>query len=341
LIIGNKIPVKFKLLAVVLSLLFALLVSEVTLRAFNYRPGTMDPDMFVKNDNALLPFKLRANYEGYCAGREVRIDADGYRAVQPSYDQLHVGKDAKPDRVVLLLGDSGVFGFGVSDKETIASQLQEACFQKNLNYQIRNIGVNGYTSWNEYASFADFLTKYSATDVIVLYMPNDLTFNNDYFRIGQGNRASFSRDEDRLHRFNRFLYSHVYVSYLISDSLKKITTRVDNPGAAVSFDESQRQAEINYSMEALKKLKELCEPRKIDFYVAIYRDVAYESDSKGWLHYEESIERNLDRNGIKWFVAKSHMDNLKASEIRSSWNDPHPGPKAISFIVKDVLNELR
>jgi hypothetical protein len=331
---------KFKFLVLAASLLFALIVSEVSLRAFDYRPGTMDPEMFVKNDNALLPFKLRPNYQGYCAGKEVKIDADGYRVVQQSYEELY--KD-KADREVLLLGDSGVFGFGVSDKETVASQLQGLSLKRNLNYRIRNIGVNGYTSWNEYSSLSDYLRKYSATDVIILYMPNDLTFDNDYFGIGKGNHASFSRDEDRLHRFTRFLYSHVYVSYLVSDSIKKLTSRVDNPAAAatVSFDESRKQSEIDYSMEALRKTQELCKTRNIKFLVGIYRDVAYESDPKGWLKYEESIERNLERNGINWFVAKSHMDNLKASEVRSSWNDPHPGAKAIGFIVEDILKALQ
>src|SRR6185503_7400324 len=103
--------------------------------------GTMDPEMFVKNDNPLLPYKLRANYEGYCAGKEVTIDADGSRVVQPVYEQLSAGKPDQPNRVVLLLGDSGVFGFGVSDEETIASQLQAASFKNRLNYKIRNIGV--------------------------------------------------------------------------------------------------------------------------------------------------------------------------------------------------------
>lgn len=228
----------------------------------------------------------------------------------------------------------------MSNTETIASQLQDVSFKKNLNYQIRNIGVNGYTSGNEYAALTDYFAKYSATDVIVLYMPNDLTFDNDYFLIGQGNQASFSKDEDRLHRFTRFLYSHVYVSYLAADSVKKILSRVDNPASAAGFDENQKQREIEYSMEALRKIQGLCNARNARFSVGIYRDVAYDDDPKGWLKYEESVERNLDRNGIKWFVAKSHIENLKASEVRSSWNDPHPGAKAIGFIVSDVLSAV-
>src|SRR5688572_27380271 len=98
----EKASVRSKLLAAGVSLLFALVVSEVSLRALDYRPGTMDPEMFVRNDNELLPYKLRANYEGYCAGKDVKTDADGYRIVEPGYETLPGGRPDKPDRVVLI-----------------------------------------------------------------------------------------------------------------------------------------------------------------------------------------------------------------------------------------------
>ena len=94
-------------------------------------------------------------------------------------------------------------------------------------------------------------------------------------------------------------------------------------------------------MEALGKIDRLSKSRNIKFSVGIYRDVAYYSDEQDWLKYELAIQGNLDRHGIKWFIVKSHIDNLKASEVRSSWNDPHPGAKAIKFIVNDLLAELR
>ena len=165
--------------------------------------------------------------------------------------------------------------------------------------------------------------------------------NNDYFRFSQGNHAAFSKDEDRLHRFTRFLYSHLYLSYLISDSVKKLYSHTDTSAAAASFDESQKQGEIDYSMAALRRIQELSKAHNFKFKVGIYRDVVYEADPQGWLKYEETIERNLDRNRINWFVVKSHMDNLKASEVRASWNDPHPGAKAISFIVEDMLQAIQ
>ncbi|MGH9883285.1 MAG: SGNH/GDSL hydrolase family protein, partial [Pyrinomonadaceae bacterium] len=325
------------------SLLLALLVTEIGLRAFNYRPGTMDPDMYVANQNQLLPYRLRPNYKGYCAGREVETDAEGNRLVSPSYAALRQSQTS--ERQVLLLGDSGVFGFGLGDEDTIASQMQRAAVAKSLNYDIRNIGVSGYTSWNEYEALKDYLSRHSATNVVVLYMPNDLTLDNDYFGIAKGKRASFDRGEHRRHDFTRWLYSHLYISFLISDSTKRLTSGLSsitpNPQPGGIFDEEGKQAELNYSMQALQQIQELCDQKQIDFQVGIYRDVAYLDDASTWLSYEDMIKKHLDRKGIKWFIAKSHIDRLKANEIRVAWNDPHPSAKAAGLIADDVLSAVR
>lgn len=203
-----------RLLALASSLLLALGLAEFELRLVNYRPGTMDSEMYISNQNELLPYRLRPNYSGYCAGSEVRTDAEGYRLVTPSYKNLRPAQN--PERVVLLLGDSGVFGFGLDDHDTIASQLQNFCVGQELNYEIRNIGVSGYTSWNEYQSLVDYLKADRATEVVVLYMPNDPTFDNDYFGFSSGKRPSFSQEQSSLHDLTYWLYSHVYVSYFIS-----------------------------------------------------------------------------------------------------------------------------
>src|ERR1700681_4709805 len=89
----------FRLLTVAASVILALGMTEISLRALNFRPGTMDPAMYVRNDNEIVPFKLHPSYQGYCAGRQVTIDSDGNRVVQPGYSDLY--REAKPDRVVL------------------------------------------------------------------------------------------------------------------------------------------------------------------------------------------------------------------------------------------------
>ncbi len=331
---------KRRLLAATISFLFALTISEISLRAFNYRPGTMDPDMYVGNENNLLPYKLRPNYQGYCAGREVNTDRDGYRIVRPGYDELTASKNQIPVREVLLLGDSGIFGFGLRDDETIASQFQSISFRNNLNYRVRNIGVSGYTSWNELAALKEYLGRYEATDVFLLYMPNDLTLENDYFGISSGRSASFARGDGGLHDFTRLLYNNLYTSYLLSDGIKRLASQLKDNSEALTFDERHLQDSIDYSMQALSEIGKLCETRNIAFKVGIYRDVAYFADSNAWLKYEEVIGRNLSQRGIKWLIVKSHIDTLTPDTIKASWNDPHPGAEAAGLIAKEILKAL-
>lgn len=331
-----------KLLTVAISLVLALVVAEVGLRAFNYQPATMDPDMYVPNNAPLLPYKLKANYSGYCAGREVKTDAEGNRQISPSYSELRPGQ--QPERVILLVGDSGVFGFGLSDRDTIGSQLQRAALARNLNYEIRNLGVSGYTSWNEFEAINDYLTRNTVNDIVLLYMPNDLTFENDYFGVAAGKRVAFDRGEGRLPTYTRWLYSHVYVSYLLSDSAKRIAAALKAKPITASgrghFDEQGKRAEIDYSMQALSRTREMCEARGINFQVGIYRDVAYFDDPEAWLSYEAAIGRHLEQRGIKWFITKEHTDRLPAGEIRVAWNDPHPSAPAAGLIAAEVSGVL-
>lgn len=338
--VRNPGLMKRRLLAVAISFLVALSISEISLRAFNYRPGTMDPEMYISNENELLPYKLRPNYQGYCAGREVSTDEDGYRIVSPSYEELAANKSQTPAREVLLLGDSGIFGFGLSDGETIASQLQSLSFRSNLNYRVRNIGVSGYTSWNELTALKDYLNNHQATNVFLLYMPNDLTFDNDYFGIGRGESASFARANGGIHDFTRLLYSHLYTSYLVSDGIKRLSAQLKRDSEGLAFDERQLQDSIDYSMQALREIQKLCDTRHIAFKVGIYRDVAYFADSHTWLKYEEVIGSRLTQQGIKWLIIKSHIDTLAPDRIRASWNDPHPGAEAAGLIANEILNTL-
>jgi hypothetical protein len=302
----------------------------------------MDPNMYGSTANPLLPYRLRSNYDGFCAGSDVKTDADGNRVIIPSYASLHVDLTSAPERTVLLLGDSVVFGFGLPDTDTMASQLQRVCATQQLNYEIRNIGVPGYTSWNEYAALADYLKQHQLTDVVLLYISNDLTFENDYPRIGRGAFASFSGKEDRLHRFLRVLCTHVYVADLLSDGVKRLADVKKQEQPSVGrFDAQRLQPAIDYSMQALREIQELCREKNIRFAVGIYRDMIYYDDKQNWLAYEQAIKSALDRAGIRSFLVKSHIEKLSVNQVRVHFNDPHPSKEATALIVGDVLDELK
>ena len=189
------LPLVRKLLLSVASVLIALIPCEVIVRLSGYRPKIIDARMFQSHSDELLPYKLRPNYDGYHVGGKVHIDADGNRLVLPKCS-------GKP---VLILGDSVAFGQGLDDDATLSSQLQkESCGR----YQVRNLAVPGYSSWNEYGAFRDYQEQVDR--LILIYVPNDITYENNHLKIAGDDIADISNS--RVHKLLRALYSRVYLS---------------------------------------------------------------------------------------------------------------------------------
>lgn len=305
-----------KLLLLVASVLVALALCEAAVRLSGYQPSIIDPRMFQSRNDELLPYTLTPAYSGNYAGGAVHIQSDGTRVVIPQCQ-------GKP---LLILGDSVAFGQGLSDDDTISSQLQKlVCGQ----YQVRNIAVPGYSSWNEYAAFrAD---NQPLDRLILIYVPNDVTYENNHLKLKAGEIADLS--SSRIHRLLRALYSHVYLSYLVADSFKRLRHH-----EAVSY--SPAPEALAYSMEALKGISELCRERNIKFSVAIYRDVWHYDQPVLSGQYEQVVGKNLDKLGIDNFVLKGHIENLKPDEARVHYNDPHPSKRAVGWIVADLKSHL-
>lgn len=306
-----------KLLLTAVSLLIAFILSEGIVRLSGYRPRIIDAQMFQSHADPLMPYKLKPGYSGYYVGGEVHIEADGNRLVLPKC----VGKS------VLILGDSIAFGQGVDDKETIGSQLQKETCDR---YQIRSLAAPGYSSWNEFAAFRDY--KYPVSRLILIYVPNDITFENNHLKIKGDSIADTSSSQ--IHRLLRGLYSRIYLSSLLAETIKRL--RPTESGIPPVSDHDM----LAYSMDAIQRIYALCRERNTEFSVAIYRDIWHYDQPTISTQYEEKIAGSLNAMGIDNFVLKSHIEGLQPHESRLSFNDPHPSRKAVELIALEIKPHL-
>lgn len=177
-----------KIFALTLGMIFALLAAELVVRLFFQEPVV--PRLVVDPG-----YGVRANWPGvtarfiYPGDYDVRISTNeaGLRGTREYSLE-------KPDGVrrVVLLGDSFIFGFGVSDQNVISAVLEgmlnDDSSQGAATYEVINPSVSGFGQAEELITFENKGVNYEPDYVIAFYFSNDIG-NNAVSRL-------FEIDED-------------------------------------------------------------------------------------------------------------------------------------------------
>jgi len=166
-----------KLYALMLvSLALAFVLGELTVRIaygdkFGRRPGFFQAD-------TLIHWRPTPDLHNTYYGSDFRIrvdtDGDGYRV-----GGLGAIDYSRP--VVVLIGDSNVFGWGVSGDETFASYLDDLL--DGSRAQVVNLGVGGYGTFQYVLRVQDFLARHPHAQieaVVVVHSPNDAIDNSRF-----------------------------------------------------------------------------------------------------------------------------------------------------------------
>lgn len=152
-------------------------------------PLNLDPPVvYIRSGSALSP-ALRAYLdENTRVSYSYTTNADGFRRTLPEVD-------AK--RKILMVGDSGLFGVGVGDEDTIASKLQQLV---GAEYRVVNTGVGGYAAENAFW-VADALSQRDDFSLLV-YVAHENDFEEPRNRSNpdkaRGFLAEFATLRDRF-----------------------------------------------------------------------------------------------------------------------------------------------
>lgn len=176
----------------------ALLVCELALRlwgAFQDAPG---PAQFLVHD-AELGWRNRPGFAGRHVTAEfavpVRFDAEGARcSTAPDAPAGAAAASAAP-AVVLAIGDSTTFGWGVAYEECFAARLAD-----QLQVAVRNFGVNGYGSDQQLLLLEQLLARHSPRLVVVTHQENDVAEVLQGWTYGRY-KPQFASDDGELRRF--------------------------------------------------------------------------------------------------------------------------------------------
>jgi hypothetical protein len=157
---------------IIISILLALFLSEITLRLMGLKPlyVSSERDRFWKYDS-LLGWAHQPGQEGIFETPEfrtiVRINDNGLRDRPHSYERQN-----EIERI-LVLGDSFAWGYGVEESERFSQLLEKAA-----DVEVINAGVSGYSTDQELLWYRNEGIKYE-TDLVILVLAGNDVGDND------------------------------------------------------------------------------------------------------------------------------------------------------------------
>lgn len=112
---------------------------------------------------------------------------------------------------IALVGDSVAFGARVQVQDDFATRLEASLNARStsLRYEVLNFGVPGYGTWQELSMLEDKALAYQPDLVLLAFVVNDLSDNNQAGRSGYLNMtrvqgvARFMRENSAFYRFMR------------------------------------------------------------------------------------------------------------------------------------------
>jgi len=123
---------------------------------------------FFEEVNSELTYQLKPNTEGYLLGKEVIINSYGLR------DYEYALQKQEGTYRIIIIGDSITFGFGVELEESYPKILEEKLKNElNMNIEVINFGVPGYTGIQEFIVLEEQAIKYFPDLIIIGHYLND------------------------------------------------------------------------------------------------------------------------------------------------------------------------
>lgn len=268
--------------------------------------------------NPRLPFVHYPGRRGVYYGVEVQTNRMGFRGPEIDLD--------KPEGVtrVLMVGDSLVFGWGVSQEETMAHLLEAKLNAGGGRFEVVNLGVGNYNTTMEVELFKERGLPLKPDAVVLVF------FVNDPEPVPKINPVTYP------------LRQHSYLSAVLFDSYQRIRTRWDARFNWLDYYSGLYRADapaLGENRQALAELAKLCRERGIALYFVSYPEL-HQLDEYPLGIATRHIEGMARETGTPFLDLLPAFQGNAPETLWVSPEDAHGNAKAAALAAEAIYREF-
>jgi len=296
------------------------------------RPS-LNPDVF---------YELKPEMETAFLGKEVKTNAHGFRI---SNQPKRIEFKGNEEIVIVGIGDSTMFGWGVNYNETYLNRLENLLNSKkgNKNFIIKNLSVPGYNSEQELATLK---VKALSTKPKIILLHYD---HNDPDPIGIDYKPDYMAPE---------VGDNIIHSALIKWVVRRLTYRQNKNRIYVQGNHKRFQDYLfegpayDKHLLALKEFGRVARNNDIPVFIIVFDTWIKQFENKSYdSHYKVFHSRLipfLQEQGFQvldlYEVFQAYMKDEGLRNLKSLWlspSDGHPGPEGHKIIANALYRLIR
>jgi lysophospholipase L1-like esterase len=309
-----------RLFCIFFGIVAAVLIAEAAIRFLE--PPADTKGIQLKNSERLFGFK--ENSKGYAGGVEFDTNSSGFRTEKFDNELVNEGE------VVIVLGDSYAFGYGVRYQDSFPSILQRTLRKKypDKNIRVVNLSIPGYNTAQELATLKEVGLNLRPKVVLLAYHLNDIETH-----IGEEERKGISLlgmiiDAKRDFHLLRFVLPR------IAALGRLLHIEVETTATAQLQEYVTGGAAWKRNQNTLKELFDLCSENDCNLGIIVVPYIVQLTDDHPCtVAYQEVIDF-CKSNSIP---AVNAFEYFRAVEARNLWInafDGHPNSQGQALIAE-------
>lgn len=316
-----------RLFCICFGVVAAALITEATVRFVE--PPADTKGIQLKNSKRL--FGLRGNSGGYAGGVEFETNSSGFRTEEfdnGSFD----GRE-----VVIILGDSYAFGYGVRYQDSFPSLLQMNLREKypNKNIRVINLAIPGYNTAQELATLKEVGLKLRPKLVLLAYNLNDITGN-----FGNTGRSPVSL-RTALADIKAHFHLLRFVLPRIAALARSLHIKVETTATAEIHEYVTEGPAWKENQSTLRELFNVCRQNDCDLGVIVLPYVVQLTDDHPCIVAYQVVIDFCRSNNVPVVNAFGYFRGAEARKLWINAFDGHPNSQGHALIAKAAADLIK
>jgi len=285
-------------------------------------------------DDSRLGYRHPKSVEYMLGSNQVKINAHGLRDEEIPFTKLD------DEKRILILGDSVVFGWGISQGESFSDRMEPLLQQQTggTRWQVINAGVNGYNTEQEATFLRIEGMRYSPDFVLLVYVSNDvdaaLDPNATTWRRYPSWPPSLPEALNRLKQRSYLLQlTHLFIRMNKMDLARAAATIEGEVASGHENRSMTGHPNWPQSKEALLDIAQQCREAGIPFLVGLYSSLGSS--------FDPTFVADLQDAGIDAIYLQPAWKGVPENVAHVSRIDSHPSALVHQSIAEYLVNIFR